>query len=481
MAGAAWAAQAERELASMANVRLLRRAAVFGVYDGEYYGVAGARRRSSCAAPAVVHAAAAALENRGRANRCWRQARPNGRWCSAAMIVPGVMLASAVRTYVNRFAASPGRRVAVFTTNDDGWRTAGDLARAGIQVVAVIDPRTEVADAVRALATGCSIHLGARVTGCRGGRSLRAVRCSSIGNGRKQTLAADLLAVSGGWNPTIALATHLGGKAATGRTTIGGLRAGRLPPATWRWPARPPDTSRLLRRWPTARAGGRGRGADWDCGVPIRRVTAPDDEDALRSRRSGMSAAPQAKAFVDLQNDVTADGYRAGRARRLSLGRASQALHHARHGDRSGQDLECQRPRHHGRTAPAERIAADRHDALAAALCAGRDRRLRRPSSRQGLPPDPADRHPSLGERAGRVFVETGPGCGRSGSRGRRERDWLETVDARGDGGALGVGICDVSTLGKIDVQGPDAGALPRPGLHQHLLDACRSARRATG
>ena len=36
---------------------------------------------------------------------------------------PGVMMASAVRTYVNRFAAIPGRRVALFTNNDDGWRT----------------------------------------------------------------------------------------------------------------------------------------------------------------------------------------------------------------------------------------------------------------------------------------------------------------------------------------------------------------------
>jgi sarcosine oxidase subunit alpha len=55
------------------------------------------------------------------------------------------MMASAVRTYVNRFGVSPGRRIALFTTTDDGWKTAFDLARAGIPVEAVIDARKDVA------------------------------------------------------------------------------------------------------------------------------------------------------------------------------------------------------------------------------------------------------------------------------------------------------------------------------------------------
>ena len=76
MAGAAWAAQAERELASMANVRLLRRAAVFGVYDGEYSILE--RVADHVAAPASFTPRQRLLENRGRRMRCWRQARPNG-------------------------------------------------------------------------------------------------------------------------------------------------------------------------------------------------------------------------------------------------------------------------------------------------------------------------------------------------------------------------------------------------------------------
>ena len=54
---------------------------------------------------------------------------------------PGVMMASAVRTYLDRFAAAPGRRIAIFTNNDDGWRTAEAARRAGIEIAAVVDPR----------------------------------------------------------------------------------------------------------------------------------------------------------------------------------------------------------------------------------------------------------------------------------------------------------------------------------------------------
>ena len=65
---------------------------------------------------------------------------------------PGVMMASAVRTYLNRFAVLPGRQVAVFTNNDDGWRTVETLRRAGAEVAAIIDPRGAVPERHRAAA-----------------------------------------------------------------------------------------------------------------------------------------------------------------------------------------------------------------------------------------------------------------------------------------------------------------------------------------
>ncbi len=58
---------------------------------------------------------------------------------------PGVMMASAVRSYLNRYAVRPGERVALFTNNDDGWRTATAFSKRGIEIAAVIDSRPEVA------------------------------------------------------------------------------------------------------------------------------------------------------------------------------------------------------------------------------------------------------------------------------------------------------------------------------------------------
>ena len=61
---------------------------------------------------------------------------------------PGVMLAGAARTYINRYAAAPGRRLAIFTNNDDGWRTAADARAAGIEIAAVVDSRSRAAGAI---------------------------------------------------------------------------------------------------------------------------------------------------------------------------------------------------------------------------------------------------------------------------------------------------------------------------------------------
>ncbi|MGQ3149197.1 MAG: sarcosine oxidase subunit alpha, partial [Agrobacterium sp.] len=54
---------------------------------------------------------------------------------------PGVMMASAIQTYVNRYAVAPGKRVAIFTVCDTGYDVAADLAAAGVEIAAIIDAR----------------------------------------------------------------------------------------------------------------------------------------------------------------------------------------------------------------------------------------------------------------------------------------------------------------------------------------------------
>jgi hypothetical protein len=116
---------------------------------------------------------------------------------------PGILLASAVRAYLHRWGVVPGRRIAVFTTCDDGHRTAADLRAAGIEVPAVIDPREDAPgeDTIRGEVTQTTGRLGLRRIEIRTNGGIRRVEC-------------DALAVSGGWNPTLHLTCHLGARPA---------------------------------------------------------------------------------------------------------------------------------------------------------------------------------------------------------------------------------------------------------------------------
>jgi sarcosine oxidase subunit alpha len=55
--------------------------------------------------------------------------------------IPGVMQASSVSTYINRYGVAPGNKWCCFTTNDNAYQTAIDWHRAGRAVVAVVDCR----------------------------------------------------------------------------------------------------------------------------------------------------------------------------------------------------------------------------------------------------------------------------------------------------------------------------------------------------
>ena len=101
-------------------------------------------------------------------------------------------------------------------------------------------------------------------------------------------------------------------------------------------------------------------------------------------------------------------GHRAFGARGVRLDRASQALHHAGHGDRPGQDQPAERPRA-ARRRHRQVGRGGGHRAVACALPVGRDRRVRRPSSRSAFPPRTVDRQPRLGRRPGRELRRRRP------------------------------------------------------------------------
>ena len=116
---------------------------------------------------------------------------------------PGVILSGSLRTYANRFGAHYGQKIAVYTNNDDGWRTADDLKNIGLEVQAIIDTRKEI----RALSSNIPSFLGERIIKTYGRKGIKAIRLSS---GKK--LVVDCLAVSGGWSSNIHLTCHKRGK-----------------------------------------------------------------------------------------------------------------------------------------------------------------------------------------------------------------------------------------------------------------------------
>ena len=135
--------------------------------------------------------------------------------------LPGVMSASAMRQYLKLQGVVAGRRIAVFTTNDSGYRAAIDLAEAGAEIAAIVDPREKAQgpDPRRARELGLPLRLGATVLRAiaeQGGAGrVEAIEVGSLRGsgrvGRCEMIACDALGVSGGWCPETRLYTQAGG------------------------------------------------------------------------------------------------------------------------------------------------------------------------------------------------------------------------------------------------------------------------------
>ncbi len=130
--------------------------------------------------------------------------------------VPGVMLAAAVRDYVVNYGVSIGDRTVVVTNNDDAYRTAIALKKAGLEVPAIIDARTGGGGALMAEAKelGIRVDTGKAIAKVKGRARVTGVSiCSQAGEGAEiETIACDAVAMSGGWSPVVHLWSHCGGK-----------------------------------------------------------------------------------------------------------------------------------------------------------------------------------------------------------------------------------------------------------------------------
>ncbi len=223
---------------------------------------------------------------------------------------PGIMLADAARTYLARYGVRPGTRAVVAAGHDDAYRAAVELHRAGVAIALIADVRTEVAGEWPGIAraAGIEVRTGCVVTGTAGRLRVRAAKVATVRDGvvgPSERIACDLLLMSGGWTPSVHLFSQ---------------SKGRL-----RWD---PELLAFLPNLSVARersagachgvfglagvlADGAAAGADAAHATGLTTTPRPYGvEHAPASAGGFIGAAPHGrkavKAFVDFQNDVTA-------------------------------------------------------------------------------------------------------------------------------------------------------------------------------
>jgi len=216
-----WVRARAELLARTENVHLLTRTTAWGVFHHDYVVLA---ERLTDHLPVA--------ERRGRPRqRLWKVRARNIILATGAQERsiafanndrPGVLLSSAARGLIRRYAVSPGQRGVIFTNNDDAYHTALALASANVQIARLVDargrPPADLVDQVEA--AGINVSVGSAVTnvGTSGlGTEIVSVAISPYRSGQGRTVIeereqADFVAVSGGWNPVVNLWCHNGGK-----------------------------------------------------------------------------------------------------------------------------------------------------------------------------------------------------------------------------------------------------------------------------
>ncbi|MEO8186617.1 MAG: glycine cleavage T C-terminal barrel domain-containing protein, partial [Burkholderiaceae bacterium] len=125
--------------------------------------------------------------------------------------LPGTLLAGAARKYVKRYGVRPGSLAVVFTNNDGAYADALALLAAGVKIAAIVDPRP-ASPLTRLIAARAPVINGAVIVAARGTRRVTAVDVGQLGGGAPQAIECDLVAVSGGWNPAVHLFSQARGK-----------------------------------------------------------------------------------------------------------------------------------------------------------------------------------------------------------------------------------------------------------------------------
>lgn len=438
-----WAINAVAELSSMPNVRVMSRTTIYGSYD---HGIFGALERKT------DHLKSSDGKPRQVLWRIYSKRSVLAAGATERSIAfgnndrPGIMMAGAVRAYANRFGVGVGKQVAVFTNNDDGWRTAIDLAGKGVNVSAIIDTRDEVN---MSAPDGVKTHIGTNVVNTKGRHAISSI---TLSNGEK--LSVDCLAVSGGWSSNVHLTCHQRGKPEWD-AEIASFVPGGVMPVGMVVAGAANGSMTLASALKTGRDA--THGVLSDLGIKAAKKAVPKAEgEASNSAIFWHVESGKNRAWIDLQNDVTAkdvkqshlEGFRSvehlKRYTTLGMatdqGKTSNMLGLAVMADASGKSIP-----ETGTT-----MFRPPYTPVPMGALAGRSR---------GKEFRPTRKTPShrWAEESGAIFVEVGNWLRTQWYPKAGETHWRESVDREVLATRKSVGICDVTTLGKIDVQGRDA------------------------
>ncbi len=440
--GVDWVDGVVAELRAMDNVRLMTRTTVTGAYDGGTYG----------ALEQVSHHLADAPE--GLPLECfWRIAAKRTVLAAGALERPiafpnndrpGVMMASAVRSYVNRYAVAPGQRVAVFGNNDDAHQTVRDLQAAGVEVVALIDSRAGAGGGL-----DVPTYAGQTVTDTKGRLGLFEVGLSS-----GKAIQADCLAVSGGWNPSVHMACHMNGRPEW-RADIASFvpREGMVPGMTAAGAcAGDFSTAACLRAGIEAAKAALG-----EMRMTAPEVDVPEAEDAPYALEPLWQVPGKGRAWLDFQNDVTTkDIKQAARENMVSVEHMKRYTTQGMatdQGKNSNVGALAVLADATGRGIPETGTTTFRPPYVPVALSA-----LGAGARGKGFAPERLTTSHSATKDMGAPFIEAGLWYRPSYFPKAGETHWRQSCDREVGYVRNAVGVCDVSTLGKIDLKGPDAG-----------------------
>ncbi|WP_406644849.1 sarcosine oxidase subunit alpha family protein [Aliisedimentitalea scapharcae] len=446
MAGSDWAESILAELRSMDNVRLMTRTSVVGAYDqGTYAALEKVTHHKARTGKAPLECFWRIVAKRAvlAAGAIERPVafRNNDR--------PGIMTAGAVRAYLNRWGVAPGRRVTVFANNDQAHRTAQDLVAAGVHVAALIDSRHDAPQS-----NMFPVYRGAQVCDAGGRKRVESITVRTVSGTEK--ILTDCLAMSGGWNPNVHLTCHQNGRPIW-RADIAAFvpKPGMIPGLS--------AAGAANGTFSTAACLGEGvaaaRTALDDLGYSVPEITLPRAEDAPYAMSPLWAVPGKGRAWLDFQNDVTVKDVKQAAMenfrsvehmkRYTTLGMATDQ------GKSSNMGALAVLADATGRAIPETGTTTFRppfNPVSLAAMGAG--------AEGKGFKPERFTTSHAATVARGAPFIEAGLWYRPSYFPQSGEATWQQSCNREVNMVRNAVGVCDVSTLGKIDIQGPDAGKL---------------------